>query len=162
MKNSQQTHSIDWHQLAFYRVSAIGVIRSKSGQVLMVNEHGRYTLPGGGWDYGESLHACLVRELHEEIALTTPFHEHVVGALPFYNPNKAAWQMWVGCIIDYDELEFGVGESAADVQWFDRADITDATLAGQLSRQLLELIDEQEKSYCRRQPDKYPEVASEE
>ena len=127
----------DWHQQAFYRVSAIGLIRNDKGQVLMVNEHGHFSLPGGGWDYGESLHEALKRELYEEIKLTSDFRESVITALPFYNPNKEAWQMWVACQIDYDELHFSIGEHASEVRWFDEDEIDMSTMAGKFVKQLL-------------------------
>lgn len=128
----------DWHKQAFYRVSAIGLIRNQNGEVLMVNEHGHFTLPGGGWDYGESLHEALKRELFEEIALKSEFDEKVIAALPFYNKSKDAWQMWVACEILYDELNFGIGEHASDVRWFTPNEIEDSTLAGKLAKKVLE------------------------
>lgn len=133
----------DCHQLAFYRVSAIGLIRNTSGQVLMVNEHGHFTLPGGGWDYDESLHEALKREMYEEILLTSDFSERVITAIPFYNPKKDAWQMWVACEIIYDELNYGIGEHASAVEWFDPALLSDNTRAHELARQVLEELYEQ-------------------
>ena len=50
------------------------MIRNDKNQILMVDEkRGHLTLPGGGWEYGEDLHACLVRELKEEIDLNSSF-----------------------------------------------------------------------------------------
>jgi ADP-ribose pyrophosphatase YjhB (NUDIX family) len=85
----------DWHKQAFYRISAIGVIKNANGEYLLCNEHNRWTFPGGAWDYGETLHEALKRELFEEIALTSDITENVITVVPFYNPNKDAWQVWV-------------------------------------------------------------------
>lgn len=128
----------DWYKDAFYRVSAISVIRNSEGEYLLVNEHGRWAFPGGGWDFGESLHEALKRELFEEIALTSKFSEKVITAVPFYNPNKRAWQMWVACEVLYDELEFGIGEHAQDVRWFTKDKIDYSTMAGKLMKAVLE------------------------
>ena len=128
----------DWYNQAFYRISAVGVIENNSGEYLMVKEHGRWTLPGGGWDYEEDLHEALRRELFEEIALTSDFTEKVIQVLPFYNPNKEAWQMWVVCDIAYNDLDYGVGEDADDVAWMSKNEIDYTTLAGTLIKQVIE------------------------
>lgn len=133
--------SADWHSQAFYRISAMGLILNDRGEVLMVNEHGDFSLPGGGWEYGETLHECLVRELHEEILLTSDFTESVVAALPFYNPGKEAWQMLIVSLIHYNELQFAVGEHASDVRWFAPEDIDVSTQAGKLTKKALEVYD---------------------
>lgn len=127
----------DWYTEAFYRVSIVGLIRNDKNQILMVNEHDRWTIPGGGWDHGESLHEALKRELFEEIALVTEFTESVIDAISFYNPNKYAWQMWIACEISYDDLNYGVGEHATDVQWMDQDKIDYTTMAGKLLKQVL-------------------------
>jgi len=129
----------DWYKDAFYRVSAIGVIRNGKGEYLLVNEHDRWSFPGGGWDFGESLHEALKRKLLEEIALTSDFNERVITAVPFYNPNKEAWQMWVACEITYDELMFSIGEHATDVRWMKASEIDYSTLSGKLMKQVLEI-----------------------
>lgn len=134
--------SSDWHMNSFYRVSAVGVIRNDSGEYLMAHEHGRWAFPGGGWDYGESLHEALKREMHEEIALTSDFSEKVIAAVPFYNPNKDAWQMWVACEISYDELTFGIGEHSEDVRWVKEDEIDISTTAGKLMKSVLDTQNE--------------------
>ena len=129
----------DWYNQAFYRISAVGVIRNEEGEYLLCDEHDRWAFPGGGWDYGESLHEALKRELFEEIALKSDFTEKVITAIPFYNPNKEAWQMWVACEIYYDgELDFDIGEHSSSVKWFDRSEIDFTTEAGRLMEQVIE------------------------
>lgn len=129
----------DWYKNAFYRVSAVGVIRNDTGEYLMVNEHNRWSFPGGGWDFGEDLHDALRRELREEIALTSDFSERVITAVPFYNPNRKAWQMWVVCEIEYNELIYGVGEHAEDVKWMSESEIDGTIMAGKLMEEVLRL-----------------------
>ncbi len=128
----------DWYSKAFYRVSAVGVIRNKRGEYLLCNEHDRWTFPGGGWDYGESLHDALRRELFEEVALVSEFDERVVAAIPFYNPGKEAWSMWVACEILYNELDYGVGEHSTETKWVSADEIDDTTEAGKLMQQVLQ------------------------
>lgn len=128
----------EWYKNAFYRVSAVGVIRNDKGEYLLVDEHNRWSFPGGGWDFGESLHEALKRELYEEIALKSDFTEKVITAIPFYNPNKEAWQMWVVCEILYNELKFSVGEHAENVQWMAEDKIDFSTMAGKLMKEVLQ------------------------
>lgn len=130
--------SNDWYKNAFYRVSAVAVIRNDNSEYLMVDEHNRWSFPGGGWDFGENLHEALKRELYEEIALMSDFTEKIITAIPFYNPNKEAWQMWVACEIEYDKLEFGIGEHAEDVKWMREDEIDYTTMAGKLIKEVLE------------------------
>lgn len=127
----------EWYKNAFYRVSAVGVICNDKGEYLLVDEHSRWSFPGGGWDFGESLHEALKRELHEEVALKSDFTEKVIAAIPFYNPNKEAWQMWVACEIEYDELDFGVGEHASEVKWMSADEIDYTTAAGKLMKNVI-------------------------
>ena len=130
----------DWHSKCFYRISVKALIRNQKNEILVVDEGGggRYALPGGGWDYGESLHDALKRELYEEILLTSDFRENVITTIPFFNPNKNAWQMWVACNIGYDELVYGIGDDAADVKWLHESEITTATMGEELTKQVLE------------------------
>lgn len=108
-----------WYKNAFYRVSVKALICNDDGDILMVDEggDGEFGLPGGGWDYGESLHECLVRELHEEIALISDFNEEIIGTYTFHNPQKDAWQLLIICSIDYDQLDYGMGQDADAVEW---------------------------------------------
>jgi len=128
----------DWYSQAFYRVSLVGVIRNDAGEYLMVHEHGRWTLPGGGWDYEEDMHESLRRELFEEIALVSNFTESVIQVLPFFNLKKKAWSMWVVCDIVYDDLEYGVGDDADEVKWMSKDEIDYTTMAGSLIKQIVE------------------------
>jgi ADP-ribose pyrophosphatase YjhB (NUDIX family) len=129
----------EWYEKCFYRVSIKALIRNDTGHILMVSEKGSdYSLPGGGWDFGESLHGCLVRELEEEIALQSGFTEKVIGTIPFHNLNKDSWMMWIVCELSYSELDYGIGADGDDVKWVSEDEIDNSTVAGQLIQQVLE------------------------
>ncbi len=133
----------DWHTNCFYRVSVKALIRDQAGNVLMVSEKGGdFSLPGGGWDYGESLEECLKRELREEVNIVSPFDERVITTLPFYNPNKQAWQLWVVCEVACPLTEIGVGEDADRVEWVNPNDIDYSTQAGKLIGQTLAVAED--------------------
>lgn len=124
----------DWSDgKSFYRVSVKALMRNKNGEILMVSEKGGdFSLPGGGMDHGETAHECLVRELHEEIALTTPFGENLIGMQTRFVETKQAWLMWLVYEIAYDELDFSVGEHGEAVAWVAPKDIDTATPAGKM------------------------------
>jgi ADP-ribose pyrophosphatase YjhB (NUDIX family) len=54
----------------FYRTSAKALILDEGGRfLLMLEKKGVWELPGGGLDFGENPHECLVREIQEEMGL---------------------------------------------------------------------------------------------
>jgi ADP-ribose pyrophosphatase YjhB (NUDIX family) len=58
------------------RIAAYGVCRDDNGRILLaraspaITLQGRWFLPGGGVDHGESQHDSLTREMEEESGLT--------------------------------------------------------------------------------------------
>lgn len=131
----------DWSDgESFYRVSLKALIRNQAGEILMVSEKsGDFSLPGGGMDHGESAHDCLARELYEEILLTTPFREKLIGMRTRFVETKQAWLMWLVYEIEYDELDFGTGEHADAVQWVAEKDLKFDIPAHNMIMKVLEL-----------------------
>lgn len=63
---------MDWSKLpsTFYRVSLkVFVFDDKKRLLLCKSPDNEWEPPGGGWEYGESIHKCLNRELHEELGI---------------------------------------------------------------------------------------------
>jgi ADP-ribose pyrophosphatase YjhB (NUDIX family) len=99
----------------FYRVSLKAIIRNTKNEVLVVKEKSNsWSLPGGGWDNGESQHDALSRELHEEIQLESAFTEKIVGLESMYVEEKQAWLLWLvfELNIDVDTMRYGLGADA--------------------------------------------------
>lgn len=136
----------DWSGgTTFYRVTVKGLISNDAGQILMVSEDGGdLSLPGGGWDHGETLHECLMREMYEEIALTSDFTERPVCAIPRWLDTKQAWLLWLVYDIQYDALEFSLGEHGSRVEWVD-ADTIKATSPG--NKMILEAMQKRKELY---------------
>lgn len=55
----------------FYRVSAKALVLNESRDKFLVlkEESGKWSLPGGGIDWGESAHEALAREIDEEMGV---------------------------------------------------------------------------------------------
>lgn len=53
---------------AIYRVAVKCLIMDELGRLLVVkNEEGLYEIPGGGWEFDETIEECVERELDEEL-----------------------------------------------------------------------------------------------
>lgn len=82
---------------AFYRVSAKALVHNHKGHILVCkHDTNHWTLPGGGIDHGEEPASALVRELKEELGLTTKIEiGRLVAALPFFVAEYDRYQMWL-------------------------------------------------------------------
>ncbi len=50
--------------------AAGGVVQNQQGQILMIYRLGKWDLPKGKWDDGETITECALREVHEETGLS--------------------------------------------------------------------------------------------
>jgi len=117
---------------------AVGaIVLDASGRVLLIQRgrppaQGKWTLPGGRVELGESLTAAVEREVREEtgLAVTCGALVEVVERI-----TQEGDTVWHYVILDYLATATGAstlarGDDAADARWFtidelDRADLTD-------------------------------------
>ena len=107
----------------FYRISLKAIIRNEQGQVLINRErgHGNWSLPGGGWDHGESVIDCLKRELNEEVGYVGELQAELLGVTDeaMYMPTKQGWLIWHVYDAMPDNMNFSVGVDGEELMFAD-------------------------------------------
>ena len=106
---------------SFYRISLKALIRNEDGDILVNREKGRdhFSLPGGGWDHGETDIQCLQRELFEELGFNGEFTAVPVltSREPIWMPTKKAWLLWIVYEVVPDSMQFIVGEESEEIKF---------------------------------------------
>jgi len=115
------------------------VITRDSGELLLVKrgrepEAGRWSLPGGRVEAGESDQVALVREVREETGLMVRAGQ-LVGSVRRPGPGGVTFDIW-----DYTAFVTGgelvAGDDAADVRW--AGDLTTLALTTGLAGVLIQ------------------------
>ncbi len=121
---------------AFYRVSIKAIIRNQAGEVLLVREDGgSWSLPGGGMDHNETAEEALTREIYEEALITEQFQARIIGTNPRFVKSKQAWILWVVYELDLPTgFAYGKGADADEVAFIDPKTFKDSAV---ISEQLV-------------------------
>ncbi len=110
--------------------AAGGVVRSKSGKVLVMNRRGKWDLPKGKIDDGETPEQTAVREISEECGLqdlqrndliTTTYHTYMLNGEPIL--KKVYWYD-VAYRGDEKEIKPQTEEGISEVLWLMPDDTT--------------------------------------
>jgi 8-oxo-dGTP diphosphatase len=104
-------------------VPTVDLIVRKNGAVLIEKRGrepfvGRYALPGGHVDYGETVEQTAVRELKEECAISC----RLVGIMGVYSDPKRdprGQRISTVFIADYSAGELKAGDDAGSAEWMD-------------------------------------------
>lgn len=105
------------------------VIRNEKGEVL-VNKEGTsdtWSLPGGGWDHGETEHQALARELIEEVGYDGGFAAVPFATATFWLESKQAWLLWIVYELTPDYYTFTVGKESTEIAFVDPALLKDSS-----------------------------------
>ncbi len=126
----------------FYRVSIKGLIldETKEKFAVILEDNGWWELPGGGLDWGEKPHDCLIRELKEEMGLTVtevkPFPSyHLIG-----KNMKDNWTLNLIYEIEVEDLNFTPSEECQEIKFISPKEI-DSLNAFRSVRELGALFD---------------------
>lgn len=87
-------------------------------------DSGRWTLPGGGMDFGETPHETLLREFHEETGLVPSIGSvvDVISYLP--RPDLQVIQMVFEVEARGEPQVIEVDGSTVDARWVPKAELT--------------------------------------
>ena len=109
-----------------YRVSLKAVIRNEKNEVLVVKEydHTTWSLPGGGWDHGETEQEALARELKEEVNYEGNFSAKPIATCVFWAEKAQSWLLWIVYDVNVENYNFGVGEYSNEVAFIDPMSIS--------------------------------------
>ena len=88
-----------------------GLIVNDRGERLMIYRNGRWDLPKGHWERGETIEACALREVREETGVAASIRRHLCDTLHCYQ-LRGEWEM-------------------KRTHWFEMAAAADATLRPQ-------------------------------
>lgn len=91
---SDLVHSIATFSRGFCCVTACGgVVQSDAGELLLIRRNGRWDLPKGRWEAGETLEACALRETEEETGVrAVELVRHLGATLHAYN-TYGPWEL---------------------------------------------------------------------
>lgn len=121
-----------------------GIIRDTTGRLLLVRRahdpgRGRWSLPGGRVEAGESDADAVAREMLEETGLAVR-PGILIGTVERPGPDGVYAIFDYACEVIGGELR--PGDDAADVAWFDAAGFADLERAGALSPLLADTLRE--------------------
>jgi ADP-ribose pyrophosphatase YjhB (NUDIX family) len=135
-------------------ISAVGAIAVRDGALLLIRRghapsRGRWSLPGGRVEPGETAREALVREMAEETGLTVKVGD-LVGEVLRPGPNGITYRIQdfrvtlvgnganAGNAISGDRVISAAvaGDDAVDVEWVPLADVAKRQLSAGLLRTL--------------------------
>ena len=116
---------ISQYPSTFYRVSLKAVITNDKNEVLVCKEYesDTWSLPGGGWDHGETEHEALARELKEEVDYRDSFTAKPIATNIFWLESKKAWLLWIVYDVQTKTMNFGIGEECNEVAFINAQDL---------------------------------------
>lgn len=96
------------------RPGGYGVVFDADRRILVILERGKYFLPGGGIESGESAEKALIREMYEEAGMTIRIVGKLGNAAEYiYAPSQNAYYNKIGTFY-LAEIAYGHGPENAD------------------------------------------------
>jgi len=119
---------IELHKLYEPIAAAGGVVEDEQGRILMMYRHGRWDLPKGKLDPGESLETCALREVQEETGLKeVSLRQPICDTYHVYQQNshrllkKTSWFTMSGD--SKGRLFPQIEEGITDLRWVEQKDL---------------------------------------
>jgi 8-oxo-dGTP diphosphatase len=102
-----------------YRVSIKALITNEHGDFLLCKEDdGKWELPGGGIDHGETAEQCLHREIYEEMGLTVTYVSPTPKYFLSFQRQSGSWQCNVIYQVQVEHLDFTASDECREIGFF--------------------------------------------
>jgi len=107
---------------AFTRVA----LNNQSGQILLIYnvKHSNFNFPGGKIEPGESAEQCAIRELYEEIGISTSTLRYIFDTNIIYDEKWIAHGYFYRSILDAEVITLKEPEKVSDSKWVNYDDLT--------------------------------------
>jgi 8-oxo-dGTP pyrophosphatase MutT (NUDIX family) len=125
----------------FYRVATRAIILDSQQRLLvMENNEGEVELPGGGWEFDETLQECVTREIQEELGVELASIGKFVGAYRGRGGRNVMY-LRIAFKVELKSYDFKVNEMKR--AWFvTREEFLQLDLRPAAEHGILEYIDE--------------------
>lgn len=117
--------------MSAYRISIKALIfnETKDKVLLCQGQNGKWKLPGGGIEHGESVEECLRREIHEEMGLTISHIELTPRATffgEFRSPRDGCnWYAIIAYTVSLPSLNFIPSDECLAARFFNVEELAD-------------------------------------
>ncbi len=107
----------------YYRTSIKALVLNEEKKILLIKEaNGKWELPGGGMEFGETPHDCLHREVREEMGIDIiSINEHPSYFISLLHENFG----WITNTLyetQFKNFEFIPSSECVEIKFFDRFD----------------------------------------
>jgi 8-oxo-dGTP pyrophosphatase MutT (NUDIX family) len=105
-------------------VSIKGVVFVANKVVLLLNDRGEWELPGGRLEKGETLEACLTRELNEELGCAVAVNKLLLAEVLEVVPGKLVLILAYHCLLPSLVAAFKLSEEHKEVRLFSISELS--------------------------------------
>ena len=125
--------------------AAVAIVKDKKILLLKRRDSGKWTMPGGTLEFGESLTSCAIREVMEETGLQVIITD-IIGSytdpniLIEYSDGEVRQEFTVVYAGRFPETNVSIDDESTDYRWVDFQAVDSLNLAGSQKRRIQDVI----------------------